>query len=161
LISVLSNDCEIAFHSQCRAARFAGLARTEEWGPLRPCGVQAIRSSNNCRSGLGIPQNLLARKIAVNRPSRKIDSSQRSTRACARLFGASGILKVRPNRENPQLELKGVSRERRKIGKKLELRVQASWGAACCAPTGFQGKLNCGYLREAGSERFLGVFLFR
>ncbi len=129
-----------------------------------PSGAEAIRSSNNCRSRLRIPAKFACqeeRRKSSLAPWRKIDRSQRSTRACARLFAASGILKVRPNRENPQLELKGVWRERRKIGKKLELRVQASRGAACCTPTGFPGTLHCGYLREAGSERFLGVFLFR
>lgn len=84
--------------------------RPEEWRPLGPCGVQALRSSNNCRSALGIAAKFAWH--AVNRASRKIDWSQGSTRACARLFGASFILKVRPNRpKSPARAYRGLARE--------------------------------------------------
>jgi hypothetical protein len=88
-MSMLTLDCEIAFPPTSAVPRDLDRAESKRYEVLITVD-----------QGLEYQQNLLGRKIAVNRT--------RSTRACARLFGASGILKVRANRENPQLELKGV-----------------------------------------------------
>jgi hypothetical protein len=75
----------------------------------------------------------------------------------SRLFGASGILKVRPNREESP-ELKGVLRERRKSRKKLALRVQVL-GRSMLRPYRIPRYIKLRLLEGSWVGKILGSFL--